>query len=100
MLESVAMRQLAAARFLPSINPGMNYDTHTGNFQQSNGNILSVNRGASMSAAGSMAIAPARWPFRAFIGSQAGRYALHLPGEPAVVRQREFDEWRSATRCS
>ena len=46
VLEAVAVRQLAAARFLPSINPGMNYDTHSGNLQQSNGNILSVNRSA------------------------------------------------------
>ena len=44
VLESVAMRQLAAARFLPSINPGTNYDSHTGVLQQSNGNILSVQR--------------------------------------------------------
>ncbi|MGC8640568.1 MAG: hypothetical protein ACP5XB_11900, partial [Isosphaeraceae bacterium] len=57
VLESVAMRQLAAAKFLPSINPGMNYDTHTGNLQQSNGNILSVNRSAVYVGAGSMAIA-------------------------------------------
>ena len=42
VLEAAAVRQLAAAQFLPSINPGMNYDTHTGNLQQSNGNILSI----------------------------------------------------------
>ena len=53
VLEAVAVRQLAAARFLPSINPGMNYDTHSGNLQQSNGNILSVNRSAVYVGAGS-----------------------------------------------
>ena len=46
ILEAAALRQLAAAYFLPSINPGMNYDSHTGNLQQSDGNILSVNRSA------------------------------------------------------
>ena len=57
VLEAVAVRQLAAARFLPSINPGMNYDTHSGNLQQSNGNILSVNRSAVYVGAGAT-----RWP--------------------------------------
>ena len=57
VLEAVAVRQLAAARFLPSINPGMNYDTHSGNLQQSNGNILSVNRSAVYVGAGSFAVA-------------------------------------------
>ena len=44
ILEAAALRQLAAAYFLPSINPGMNYDSHSGNLQQSDGNILSLNR--------------------------------------------------------
>ncbi len=44
ILEAAAMRQLAAAYFLPSINPGVSYDSHTGVLQQSNGNILAVNR--------------------------------------------------------
>jgi len=57
ILEAAALRQLAAAYFLPSINPGMNYDSHTGNLQQSNGNILSVNRSAVYVGAGSSAIA-------------------------------------------
>ena len=53
ILEAAALRQLAAAYFLPSINPGMNYDSHTGNLQQSDGNILSVNRSAVYVGAGS-----------------------------------------------
>ena len=44
--ELPVFRQLAAAYFLPSINPGLNYDSHTGVLQQSNGNILSVDRSA------------------------------------------------------
>ena len=56
VVEAAAMRQLAAAYFLPSINPGMNYDDHTGNLQQSSGNILSVNRSAFYIGAGSNAV--------------------------------------------
>lgn len=57
VVEATALRQLAAAQFLPSINLGGNYDTHTGNLQQSNGNILSVNRSAMYVGAGSAAVA-------------------------------------------
>ncbi|WP_165073330.1 TolC family protein [Paludisphaera rhizosphaerae] len=57
VVEATALRQLAAAQFLPSLNLGGNYDLHTGNLQQSNGNILSVNRSAMYVGAGSGAVA-------------------------------------------
>ena len=57
VVEAAALRQLAAAQFLPSINIGTNYDGHTGPLQQSNGNILSVNRSALYVGAGAGAIA-------------------------------------------
>jgi outer membrane protein TolC len=57
VVEAAALRQLAAVQILPSINYGMNYDGHTGPLQQSNGNILSVNRSAVYVGAGSGAIA-------------------------------------------
>lgn len=57
VVEAEALRQLAAAQILPSINAGMNYDNHTGNLQQSNGNILSVNRSALYVGSGAMALA-------------------------------------------
>lgn len=57
VLEAVAIRQFAAAQILPTINPGFNYDSHTGALQQSNGNILSVNRSAVYVGAGANAIA-------------------------------------------
>lgn len=44
VLESIAIRQLAAAQLLPNLNIGTNYDSHRGVLQQSNGNILKVNR--------------------------------------------------------
>jgi outer membrane protein TolC len=90
--EAVALRQLAAAQFLPSINIGTNYDAHTGPLQQSNGNILKVNRsslyaglGSNAVAAGSVNIPGIIWNanlsdvlFTALISRQ-------------VVRQRQFD---------
>ena len=57
VVEAAAMRQLAAVQILPSLNFGTNYDSHTGNLQQSNGNILSVNRSALYVGAGSGAVA-------------------------------------------
>ncbi len=42
--EAAALRQLAAAQFLPSINAGTNYDDHNGNLQRSTGQMLSDHR--------------------------------------------------------
>ena len=57
VVESEALKQLAAAQFLPTINLGTNYDSHTGVLQQSNGNILSVQRSALYVGAGANAVA-------------------------------------------
>lgn len=57
VLEATAQRQLAAVQLLPTINLGTSLDSHTGNLQQSNGNILSVNREALFVGAGANAIA-------------------------------------------
>jgi outer membrane protein TolC len=57
VLEAVAARQLAAAQFLPTINVGTSYDGHTGNLQQSDGNILSVKRNSLTVGAGVNAVA-------------------------------------------
>jgi outer membrane protein TolC len=56
VVEAVALRQLAAAAFLPSLNAGTSYDSHTGVLQQSNGNILSINRSAVYVGSGSNAV--------------------------------------------
>lgn len=44
--EATAGRQFAAAQLLPNLNLGTGYDLHRGALQQSNGNILNVNRDA------------------------------------------------------
>lgn len=57
VVESVALRQLAAAQFLPTLNFGLNIDSHRGVLQQSSGNILSVRRDALFVGAGANAVA-------------------------------------------
>ena len=54
--ETVALRQLAAAQLLPNLNVGTNFDLHRGNLQQSNGNMLAVNRDALYYGLGSSAV--------------------------------------------
>ena len=57
VLEAVALRQLAAAQFLPTLNAGSNLDSHRGVLQDSNGTILNVNRDALYVGAGALAVA-------------------------------------------
>lgn len=57
VVEAVALRQLAAAQLLPSLNYGASFDDHNGNLQQSSGNILKVDRSALYLGAGAKAIA-------------------------------------------
>lgn len=68
VVEAVALRQMAAAQFLPTINLGSSVDSHWGVLQQSNGNILSVRResvfvgaGANPIAAGTVNIPGVLW---------------------------------------
>ncbi len=55
--EAQAVRLLAVAQLLPSINAGFNYDDHTGNLQQSAGKVISVHRQAFYTGLGANAIA-------------------------------------------
>ncbi|MGO9599093.1 MAG: TolC family protein [Isosphaeraceae bacterium] len=92
VLEAVAMRQFAAAQFLPSINPGMNYDSHTGNLQQSNGNILSLQRSALYVGAGSNAVAAGTVNIPGvFLGGNADVMIFTYLESRQFVRQREFE---------
>ena len=56
VMEAVAVKQLAAAQFLPTLHGGLNFDSHTGALQQSSGNILKVDRGAFFVGAGANVI--------------------------------------------
>ena len=55
--ETMAIRQFAAAQILPNLNAGTNFDTHSGNLQQSSGHILDVSRSALYVGSGANAIA-------------------------------------------
>jgi len=91
VLEAAAMRQLAAAYFLPSVNPGMNYDSHTGNLQQSSGNILSVNRSAVYVGAGSNAVAAGTVTIPGvFLAENVGQGIYAYLASRQTVREREF----------
>jgi outer membrane protein TolC len=57
VVEAVALRQLAAAQFLPTLNLGVSSDNHWGVLQQSNGNILSLRREVVFIGAGAHAVA-------------------------------------------
>ncbi len=56
VVEATALRQLAAAQLLPNINAGSNLDAHNGVLQQSNGNILKVDRDALYVGLGASAV--------------------------------------------
>lgn len=55
--EALALRQFAAAQILPTLQLGTSYDQHAGPLQQSNGNILKVQRSSLYFGAGASAIA-------------------------------------------
>jgi outer membrane protein TolC len=56
VLEAVALRQLAAAQFLPTLNAGSNVNSHRGVLQNSHGQIISVNRDSLYVGAGAFAV--------------------------------------------
>ncbi len=91
-VEAQALRQLAAAQFLPSLNAGFNYDNHTGALQQSNGNILSVNRAALYVGAGSNAVAAGTVNIPGIVlqGNTAEVIYTYLASKQ-LVRQRQAD---------
>jgi len=56
VIEALALRQLAAAQFLPTLNAGSGVNSHRGVLQQSGGNILQVNRDSLYAGAGAFAV--------------------------------------------
>jgi outer membrane protein TolC len=56
VLEAVALRQLAAAQFLPTLNAGSNLNSHRGVLQNSHGEIIGVNRDDLYVGSGAFAV--------------------------------------------
>ena len=92
VVEAAALRQLAAVQILPTINYGTNYDSHNGPLQDSNGNILSVNRSAVYVGAGSGAVGAGTVtvPGVVLSGNPADILFTYLATRQLVV-QRQFD---------
>jgi outer membrane protein TolC len=89
--EAVALRQLAAAQILPTINAGTNVDIHDGTLQTSTGQIIKVNRGAlylglgaNAVGAGTVNIPGLEW------NGNVSRVWFDRLVSSQVVRRREF----------
>src|SRR5262245_61840522 len=89
--EAAALRQLAAAQFLPSINVGTNLDLHTGPLQASTGTILKVNRGSLYLGLGSGAVGTGTVTIPGvFWNANLAEAITGALVTRQVVRQREF----------
>jgi outer membrane protein TolC len=90
-LEAVALRQLAAAQLLPTINAGTSYDTHTGPLQQATGGIIQVNRGSLYAGLGASAVGAGtvNIPGLVLSGNVSDMLFANLVARQ-VVRQRDF----------
>jgi outer membrane protein TolC len=91
VVEAVALRQLAAAQILPTLNAGTNLDHHNGTLQQSNGAILKVNRDSLYLGLGSGAVGAGtvNIPGLVWNGNVSEVFFQNLVSRQ-VVRQREF----------
>lgn len=90
VVESEALRTLAAVQLLPTLNAGFNYTNHTGNLQQSNGNVLSLNRYALYLGSGANAVGAGtvNIPGVVIQGNLAGVTLRYLAARQ-VVQQRQ-----------
>lgn len=91
VVEAVAVRQLAAAQMLPSINLGTNFDNHNGPLQRSTGQILKVNRGSLYLGlgAGAVGAGTVNIPGVVWDGNLSQVIFASLVSRQ-VVRQRDF----------
>ena len=90
-VEAVALRQLAAAQFLPSINAGTSLDHHNGILQQSTGTMLKVNRDSLYLGLGSSAIGAGTVTIPGIVWSGNVSTTIYQSlVSRQVVRQREF----------
>ncbi len=91
VVEAVALRQLAAAQYLPSLNAGTNVDNHTGNLQSSTGSIINVNRGSLYLGLGSGAVGAGTVMIPGLVWSgNVSTVLFQGLASKQVVRQQEF----------
>ncbi len=91
VVEADAVRQLAAAQILPTINAGGNVDNHTGPLQRAVGAIQKVNRGSLYLGLGANAVGAGTVNIPGLVLSgniSEGIFAALVTRQ--VVREREF----------
>jgi outer membrane protein TolC len=90
--EAVALRQLAAAQLLPTLNAGLNVNEHTGPLQAATGNIVKVNRGALYLGLGSAAVGAGTVtiPGVVWSGNVSDAY-FGILASRQLVRRRQFE---------
>jgi outer membrane protein TolC len=92
VVEAVALRQLAAAQLLPTLNAGTNVSNHTGSLQTSTGALIDVNRGSLYLGLGSGAVGAGTVTIPGLVWSgNASAILFQALASRQVVRQREFD---------
>jgi outer membrane protein TolC len=91
VVEAVALRQLAAAQFLPTLNAGTNFNNHTGPLQTSTGVIQKVDRGSLYLGLGANAVGAGtvNIPGLVLSGNVSEGIFAALSSRQ-VVRQREY----------
>jgi len=89
--EAVALRQLAAVQFLPTVNAGTDFDAHTGPLQNSKGSIIEVNRSSLYGGAGAGAVGAGTVAVPGLVLSgNVSESIFAVLVSTQVVRQREF----------
>jgi outer membrane protein TolC len=90
--EAVAQRLFAYAQALPNLNAGTNYDDHNGPLQQSDGNIIKVNRQALYvgSGAGAIAAGTVNIP-GVLLAGNPGMGLFEMLAMRQLVRVRQFE---------
>jgi outer membrane protein TolC len=90
--EAVALRQLAAAQLLPTLNAGVNVNDHTGPLQQASGSIINVNRGALYLGLGAGAVGGSTVAIPGIVwNANLSDTYFGILASRQVVRRREFD---------
>jgi outer membrane protein TolC len=91
VVEAAAIRQFAAAQILPTLNSGTNYYAHSGVLQQTNGNILSLNRSSVYVGAGAYTVGSGTVNIPGvFLGGNIAEGIFDYLRSRQLVAQREF----------
>jgi outer membrane protein TolC len=90
--EAIALRQLAAAQILPTINVGTNVNVHDGPLQTSTGQIIKVNRGAMYLGLGANAVGAGTVNIPGIVwNGNVSQVLFAALVAKRIVRQRQFE---------